>query len=104
MNPGLWLAMASVAVSLLAAFVLRTRLPAMVVALLLTVAGAGIGWGGMLLRPDPSPGEFVAAIVLLAVLVPAHVRIVLGRFGPGASGEPPPAASPDEEAPSPPVR
>jgi hypothetical protein len=36
----------------------------------------------MLLQPDPSTGEFVVAVAALAFLVPAHVRIVLGPFGP----------------------
>jgi hypothetical protein len=54
----------------------------MVVTGILVAAGAGIGWGAMLLQPDPSPGEFVAALAILAVLIPAHVRVVLGPFGP----------------------
>jgi hypothetical protein len=53
----------------------------------------------MLVRDDPSTGEFVAVVGMLAILVPAHVRIVLGRFGPSAVGEPTPAARPDEEKP-----
>ena len=84
--PGAWVVAASAAVALLIAFPLRTRLPAMGVVLALAVAGAGLGWGGMLLQPHPSTGEFVAAPILLAVLVPAHARIVLGPFGPGAAG------------------
>jgi hypothetical protein len=36
----------------------------------------------MLIQADPSIGEFVAAVAMLAGLVPAHVRIVLGPFGP----------------------
>ncbi len=74
----------SAVAAVLAAFVLRERAPAPVTAAVLAAAGAGVGWGGMLLRPDPSAGEVLAAVVLLAVLVPAHVRIVLGRFGPPA--------------------
>ncbi|MGH2676526.1 MAG: hypothetical protein ACRDKA_15530 [Actinomycetota bacterium] len=80
---GAWIVVASSLVGLGTAFVLRTRLPASLVLVILTACGAGIGWGGMLLRPDPPAGELVAAVVVLAGLVPAHVRIVLGRFGPG---------------------
>jgi hypothetical protein len=40
----------------------------------------------MLIRPDPTAGELGAAVVGLAVLVPAHVRIVIGPFGPRARG------------------
>lgn len=82
MSAGAWIVVASVAVGLVLAFVLRNLLPAMVVALALAVCGAGIAWGGMLLRADPPAGEVVAAVVVLAALVPAHVRIVLGPFGP----------------------
>lgn len=95
-----WIVVAAAAVALLIAFPLRTRLPAPLVVLSLAFAGGALGWGGMLLRPDPSAGEFVAAIVLLAVLVPAHVRIVLGRFGPRAAAESPPAARADEGSPA----
>jgi hypothetical protein len=84
-DPGAWLVLAAVAVGLATTFLLRTRLPGPVVMLLLSASGAAVGWGGMLLRPDPSVGEFVAAVVALAVMVPAHVRIVLGRFGPRTS-------------------
>jgi hypothetical protein len=79
---GTWIVAASVLVALATAFVLRTRLPASVVFVVLAACGAGIGGGGMLLRTDPSPGEVVAAVLALAILVPFHVRIVLGRLGP----------------------
>lgn len=82
MSAGVWIVVASVAGGLVLAFVLRNLLPAMVVALALAVCGAGIAWGGMLLRADPPASEVVAAVVVLAALVPAHVRIVLGPFGP----------------------
>lgn len=98
----------AIVVGLFTAFSLRTRLPAGVVVVVLAAVGAALGWGGMLLRPDPSTSEAVAAIVLLAVLVPAHVRIVLGRFGPTAAGEPSPAVTaeprPDEGDAAPPSR
>lgn len=82
MNAGAWIVVASVVAGLILAFVLRDRLPAAVVAVGLGACGAGIAWGGMLLRPHPPAGEVAAAVVLLAGLVPAHVRIVLGPFGP----------------------
>lgn len=93
----IWIIVAAAAVALLTAFVLRTRIPAPLVTLTLAVAGGALGWGGMLLRPDPSAGEFIAAVALLTVLIPAHVRIVLGRFGPRAAAEPSPAARSDAE-------
>ena len=71
----------SAALALVTAFILRTRLPAAIVVVLLAAAGVGLAWGGMLLRDDPHPGEIAVAVVLLAVLAPAHVRIVLGPLG-----------------------
>jgi hypothetical protein len=84
---GEWIVAVSATLAFLTAFALRTRLPAGVVVALLAVAGAGVGWGGMLLQPDPSTFEFVLTVAVLALLFPAHVRIVLGRFGPSARGE-----------------
>ena len=81
-DPAAWLVASAAAVGLITAFLLRARIAAPVVGAILALVGAAIGWGGMLLQPDPSVGEFVAAVVVLAVLVPAHVRIVLGPFGP----------------------
>lgn len=82
MTAGAWIVIVSVAVGLGLAFVLRTVLPAAVVAVALALCGAGIAWGGMLFRTDPPTGEVVAAVLGTAALVPAHVRIVLGPFGP----------------------
>lgn len=62
-------------------FWLRTRMPASLVAGLLMMAGAAIGWGGMVLQPRPSPFQTVLAVAALAVLVPFHIRVVLGPFG-----------------------
>jgi hypothetical protein len=77
----------SAAVALITAFALRTRLPAVIVTVVLAGAGAGLGWGGMLIQADPSTGEEILAVALMAVLVPAHVRLVLGRFGPAGRGQ-----------------
>ena len=70
------------AVALATALLGRTRLPASAVTAVLAACGAAVGWGAMLLQDDPSTGELVAAVALLAILFPAHVRIVLGPFGP----------------------
>jgi hypothetical protein len=80
-SAGAWFVTGSAALGLVSAFFLRNRLPAAVGVLVLAACGAGIAWGGMLLRPDPPAGEVTAAVVVLAALVPAHVRIVLGPFG-----------------------
>ncbi|MGH2676679.1 MAG: hypothetical protein ACRDH1_14850 [Actinomycetota bacterium] len=99
MDPAGWLIAASVAIALVTAFFLRTRAPAWVVAELLALAGVGIGAGGMLYQPGPSIGEFAAAVVALAILVPLHARIVLGPFGPAARGKPWAASAPAMQPP-----
>ena len=86
MHAGVVLLVSSSALMALTAFVLRTRVPAAMGVLLLAAAGGAFGWGVLLLQPDPSVGESVAAVGLLTILTPAHVRIVLGRFGPSARG------------------
>ena len=80
MTTGVWIVVAGVFVAA-AAVLLRGRLPGPAVALLLAVSGAAVGWGGMLLQPDPSPAEVAVTIGALALLVPTHVRVVLGPFG-----------------------
>ena len=79
---GCWIVTASVVLALVIAFMLRNLLPSAVVLVTLAACGAGIAWGGMLLRRDPSTGEVALTLLLLAVLIPSHVRIVLGPFGP----------------------
>jgi hypothetical protein len=81
-DQGAWLAAVSAVVAVATAFFVRRRLAAGAVIVILALAGAGIGWGGMLVQADPSLGEFIAAVVILTILVPAHVWIVLGPFGP----------------------
>jgi hypothetical protein len=81
-DQGAWLVAVSATAAVGMALLLRRRLPAPAVLAILILAGAGIGWGGMLIQPHPSVGEFAAAVAMLAVLVPTHVRIVLGPFGP----------------------
>ena len=88
MHAGVVLLVTSSALMALTAFVLRTRVPAAMGVLLLAAAGGAFGWGVLLLQPDPSVGESVAAVGLLTILTPAHVRIVLGWFGPSARGAP----------------
>jgi hypothetical protein len=79
---GVALVAGSGVLALLTALVLRSRLAAVVVAALLTAAGAGIAAGGLFIRGGPSPAEIVATVVVLTILVPAHARVVLGPFGP----------------------
>jgi len=82
-----WIVVLGAVLAVVTGFVLRTRMPAAVVAGLLIVAGAGVGWGIVLLQPDPTVAESILAVLVMAVLVPTHVRIVLGRFGPAGRGQ-----------------
>jgi uncharacterized membrane protein len=93
---GAWIVTGSAVVAVAVAFLGRTRLPWPVVTVLLAIGGAGLGLGGMIIRGAASLPEVVAAIVLLAVLVPAHVRIVLGPFGPRGAGRQTAATTPEE--------
>jgi hypothetical protein len=81
--PGVWVIAAGATLAVVTSFVLRTRMAAPAVAALLAVSGAAIGWGGMLMQTDPPVAQTVFTVVALAVLVPFHVRVVVGPFGPG---------------------
>jgi SHS2 domain-containing protein len=81
-EPGVWVVVLSALVASVTAFVLRTRAPGWAVAALLAGSGAALAWGGILLRADPETEEIVFAAAAMSVLVPVHVRIVLGPFGP----------------------
>ena len=84
MPAGAWVVVAFAALALITAFGLRNRLPSPIVTLTLAIAGGGLGWGAMLLQRDPSTGEFIAAVLILGLLAPTHVRILLGPFGPSS--------------------
>jgi protein archease len=79
---GVWVVVVAALVGSLTAFVLRTWASGWAVAALLAGSGAALGWGGMLLRADPESEEIAFGVVAMSVLVPLHVRIVLGSFGP----------------------
>jgi hypothetical protein len=85
---GVGLVVLGAVTALVMSFSFRTVLPAPAVAALLAGAGAAIGWGGMLLQADPSGPQAGFAIIALALLVPVHVRVVFGPFGPprGSAG------------------
>lgn len=78
---GGWVVGGGAAAVLVLAFGLRTRLPAAAEAILLALSFAALGWGGMLLRPDPPTAEVSLAVAAMGVLGPLHVRVVLGPFG-----------------------
>lgn len=61
---------------------LRLRLSRPTVDALMAIAGAGIGFGGLLLVHDVSDASWVAAPAVLAVVGPLHVRALFAREGP----------------------
>jgi len=78
---GIALIVAGSAVGLVTSFVLRTMWPAPVVALVLIVCGLAVGAGALLVMKHASATNWAVTLVLMAFLVPAHVRVVLGPFG-----------------------
>jgi hypothetical protein len=61
---------------------LRERLPVFGVDVLMALAGAGIGAGGLLFLDDVEPASWVAAPALVAVIAILHVRALFARSGP----------------------
>ncbi|MGZ4149506.1 MAG: hypothetical protein ACXVQJ_05665 [Actinomycetota bacterium] len=84
MDPlGAWTTLlASAALTLWTTFELRPRLPVRVVTALLAIGGAGLGFGGLLFVRDVGIASWVVAPAALAVLVPAHVRVLFAGEGP----------------------
>jgi ABC-type transport system involved in cytochrome c biogenesis permease subunit len=64
-------------------FFLRTRLPAVVVGIVLMGCGVALGIGALAVQDHVSTTEWALVPLLMSVLAPAHVRVVLGSFGPG---------------------
>jgi len=79
---GIALIVAGAAAALLTAFVLRTRAPGPLVAAVLTLCGAALGAGALLVQGHVSTTNWVLTLVLVGFLVPAHARLVFGPFGP----------------------
>ena len=87
---GVALIVAGAVVALPAALLFRTRAPAPVVAAILLLCGVALGTGALLVQDHVSTTNAVVTMVLVTALVPAHVRVVLGPFGPPR----PPEATP----------
>jgi hypothetical protein len=79
---GVGLIIGGVAVAFPTAFLLRTRVPAVVVASILALCGLALGVGALLVQDHVSLTNWILTCVLVTFLVPAHARIVLGSFGP----------------------
>jgi hypothetical protein len=82
---------AGAAGALLTALLLRTRLSAAAVLVLLVAFGACIGAGALIVQDRPGLADWAVTVPLVALLLPAHVRILLGRFGPAGRSQSSPA-------------
>jgi hypothetical protein len=74
-----------VAASVLAGVVgggLRTRLPQPATDLLMALAGAGIGIGGLMTLDGVGTASWIVAPAILAVIAPLHVRALFAGEGP----------------------
>ena len=89
---GIALIVAGSLVGLAFAFVARRRAPAVLVAAVLALCGLALGAGALLVLHHVSVTNWTVTLVLMAILVPAHVRVVLGPFGAGGD-EPRPTQS-----------
>jgi hypothetical protein len=87
---------AGAAGGLLTVFALWPRLPSAVGLVVTALCGAAIAAGGLLLQDDPSRGDWVLAVAVLATLAPMHTRLLFGRSGARrlARGLLPPSAPP----------
>jgi hypothetical protein len=88
---GIALIVSGAGLGLLAGFVLRTRLPAPGVLVLLASAGMTLGAGALLVQQEASLVNWMVTLATMIVLSPLHARVMLGRLGryeagPGLSG------------------
>lgn len=61
---------------------LRTRLPQPATDLLMALAGAGIGVGGLMTLDGVGTASWIVAPAILAVIAPLHVRALFAGEGP----------------------
>ncbi len=86
---GVLLIVAGAAVTVATGLWLRTAVPAAVVFVLVAAGSAAVGAGALVVQDRVLTADWIAVPAAMALLGPAHVRIVLGRFGPAS----PPSAS-----------
>ncbi len=68
----------------LTAFVLRRRLPAALVYVLLAAGSVALGAGALVVQDHVTTADWIVTLALLAAMGPAHVRFLLGAFGSAA--------------------
>ncbi|MEX2275539.1 MAG: hypothetical protein WEA10_08290 [Actinomycetota bacterium] len=71
---------------LVAAFVLRTRIPHAYTMAVLAAAGVVLGTGGLLVQPgEPNLANWAVTVIVMAVMAPVHVHLVFGPPRHGAT-------------------
>lgn len=78
---GVALILAGAVLGLVAMFVLWDRIPAALALGSMSVCGALVGAGGLLVQDEAGVGSWILALVLLSVLGPIHGRLVMGPPG-----------------------
>ena len=68
----------------LGSFVLRRRLPAPAVFVLLGACSVAVGIGALVVQDHVTTADWIVTLAALALLGPVHVRFLLGPFGPSA--------------------
>ena len=83
---GISLIVAGAALGLVDMFILWRRLPAAVALGAMSLCGALIGAGGLLVQDAAGLASWIVALAILSVLGPVHGRLVFGPAGPRRSG------------------
>jgi hypothetical protein len=78
---GVGLILGGAAVLLAVAFGLRGRAGAPVCIALGVLGGGILAAGALLVQRHASPGDWIVAVGALALLMPVHMRVLLGPFG-----------------------
>jgi hypothetical protein len=78
---GVGLMVGASAVGLAVALLLRARLPAWAVASMLSVCGGVVGAGALLVQEEAGAADWAVTVTSLCLLVPLHVRVMLGPLG-----------------------
>jgi hypothetical protein len=81
LGAGVALIVAGSLVGLITVFVLWHRIPTAVALITTSVCGMSLAAGGLLVQEDVAAASWAFALGLLAILAPAHARLVFGRPG-----------------------